>query len=93
MLAGELVRGAGITVEDDPAPFLYEDEIAPTEGEILSAIDSGLAERCDGCLPSTAYMMRELTAWVAIGRLSAERAANLVNERVPCGHLFMQIQE
>lgn len=93
MLAGELIRGAGITEEDDPALFLCDEVAAPTEVEIWSEIDKEVTGQCDDCLPNVAYMMRDLTGWVAIGRLSTERAAKLINERVPCGHLFMQIQE
>jgi hypothetical protein len=59
----------------------------PSAGDILTAIDAEVAERCDSCLPAAAHALSFLSYWVGIGRLTPERAAAVVNEQNICLHL------
>lgn len=87
MLAGSVVGEAGTPLDGEPASFLSDKAGYATEAEVIAAIDSGVGERCYDCLPATAHHMLELAQWVGVGRLPAERAAMIINERTPCGHL------
>ena len=62
------------------------DPPVPTAGEILTAIDGGVTERCEECLPATAHAISFLSYWVGIGRLTTERAAEVINEQNQCIH-------
>lgn len=59
----------------------------PSAGDILSAIDAGMSERCDDCLPAAAHALSFLSCWVGVGRLAPERAATVINEQNICVHL------
>ena len=87
MLAGQLIDRVRLR-DGELALFLINGEpLIPTGVQILGAIDAGVTERCDACLPRTAHAIATLANWVGNGRITPEHASSLVNEQNPCPHL------
>lgn len=53
---------------------------------VSKSITEGILPACEDCIPRLEEQTYLLTTWVAIGRLSTEKAIRIINER-PCEHI------